>query len=107
MTICVAGIAPAAAQLESDAFTLARQSGQVIGAATSCGLASDRAVVVWKRILAAGTSGPNAVPERDFTVVHSEAVRTADIEQRRKGKGACKIALNRFRELEDFATIRR
>ena len=106
--IMLVGISAASAlELEGDAFKLARDSGTVIGAATACGLASDRAAVVWQRIRVAGTTGPGAASERDFAVVHAEAVRTAGVQQQRAGRKGCDRAIAAFKQLEDTATLNR
>lgn len=103
LALCV----PAQAQLEGQGFELARKSGATIGAATACGLASDRALATGKRVMELVTAGPNASLDQQLRNAHVEAVGAADQLQQTKNRPGCKSALRQFRLLEDAMTIRR
>ena len=99
--------APAAAQLEALGFKLARESGETIGAATACGLDKDRALATGQRIMALASDGPNASLEGRIRAVHADSAQMGAARQIRDNKPGCRRALQRFRQLEDKATINR
>ena len=92
---------PAAGQAHSPAIALAANSGEVIGAASVCGVPEARLVALGRKVIGFIRDLATSAEElRAAQAAHESAVqRSAAVASRNKAE-ACGSAFNRFEELE-------
>ena len=87
---------------------IATQSGVVIGAASACGVASERTVAVWAAALSqASELSQGEIGDDELRKDHLSSVKLAAGRQQAAGPATCPASIKTFDELERRCVIDR